>query len=202
MVKDSRPFSQRKKLKRKASWKDTIKGWASGGEDQPQPQPMRPRRSSISWRTPHKVDDRRSNSRVGTKDEGSLADAESSEDEDFKHYPEEAKPIRARIVYKYSNNGEPIERSKSMLEREQQELSIAVEQANDEATKGNRKSTHEPIGTRLTMTSRTGYFQDRIVAPSMVSVLNLCRELCLAMPLDACHGHSIHWPTPKPRLQY
>ena len=27
-----------------------------------------------------------------------------------------------------------------------------------------------PIGTRLTMTSRTGYFQDRIIPPSMVSL--------------------------------
>lgn len=32
------------------------------------------------------------------------------------------------------------------------------------------KSKKVPIGTRLTMTSRVGYFQDRIISPSMVSL--------------------------------
>jgi len=31
-------------------------------------------------------------------------------------------------------------------------------------------TTQAPLGTRLTMTSRTGYFQDRIISPSMVSL--------------------------------
>lgn len=35
-----------------------------------------------------------------------------------------------------------------------------------------KKRRKAPIGTRLTMTSRTGYFQDRIISPSMVSLRN------------------------------
>lgn len=34
-----------------------------------------------------------------------------------------------------------------------------------------KKKRRAPIGTRLTMTSRVGYFQDRIITPSMVSCL-------------------------------
>lgn len=35
-----------------------------------------------------------------------------------------------------------------------------------------RKRRKAPIGTRMTMTSRVGYFQDRIISPSMVSALS------------------------------
>jgi hypothetical protein len=33
-----------------------------------------------------------------------------------------------------------------------------------------KKRRKAPIGTRMTMTSRVGYFQDRIISPSMVSL--------------------------------
>jgi hypothetical protein len=36
-----------------------------------------------------------------------------------------------------------------------------------------KKRKKAPIGTRLTMTSRVGYFQDRIISPSMVSAIDL-----------------------------
>lgn len=42
------------------------------------------------------------------------------------------------------------------------------------------KRKRAPIGTRLTMTSRTGYFQDRIISPTMVSN---------RMDLNAANGH-------------
>jgi len=109
-------------------------------------------------------------------DEGSLADAES-DDEDFNERKEEDRPIQARILYKYPNGGSDLPRSNSALERQQQELSIAVAEANTQAVKafsGNHSpepangKAKESVGTRLTMTSRTGYFQDRIISPSMV----------------------------------
>ncbi|KAJ2922205.1 hypothetical protein H1R20_g14895, partial [Candolleomyces eurysporus] len=173
MVRDNRPFSQRKKLKRKSSWKDAIRGWASGGEDQDEEK--RPRRtSSTGSKMPPKLGDKRHARSTG--DEGTLADAESSDEdeEDFNQYPEEARPIRARVKYKYPSGNDAVARSKSALERQQQELSLAVEKANTKATlgvgsRGARAS--EPIGTRLTMTSRTGYFQDRIVSPSMMRAM-------------------------------
>lgn len=39
----------------------------------------------------------------------------------------------------------------------------------DEVVESVKKQKKAPIGTRLTMTSRVGYFQDRIISPSMVS---------------------------------
>ena len=102
MVKDSRPFSHRKRLKRKSSWKDTLRGWASGGEDADEV-PSPPRSSSVNWRTPHKTGDRRKGAGKG---DGSLADAESSDEEDFNQYPEDARPLQSRVVYKYPNGGD------------------------------------------------------------------------------------------------
>lgn len=40
-----------------------------------------------------------------------------------------------------------------------------------------QKRRRAPIGTRLTMTSRVGYFQDRIISPSMVSFRSIGRCL-------------------------
>ncbi|TEB38251.1 hormone-sensitive lipase [Coprinellus micaceus] len=174
MVRDSKPFSQRKQLKRRPSWKDALRGWASGGEDQAEEK--RSRRSSLNWRTPARIADKQERRSAG--DEGSLADNETSDDEDFNEYPEQDRPIRARVLYKYPNGGDGAEglpRSKSAVERQQLALSVAVEQANTKAIQdiagdGSFKP-REPIGTRLTMTSRTGYFQDRIVAPSMMRAM-------------------------------
>lgn len=184
MVRDSKPFSQRKQLRRRSSWKDALRGWASGGEDQAEEK--RPRRSSLNWRTPAKIADKQE--RCGAGDEGSLADNETSDDEDFNEYPEQDRPIRARVLYKYPNGGDGAEglpRSKSAMERQQLALSVAVEQANtkaiaDIAGDGSFKP-REPIGTRLTMTSRTGYFQDRIVAPSMVSLITFVAQFAALM---------------------
>jgi len=113
---------------------------------------------------------------LGYVDEGTLADAES-EDEDFGQYKEEDLPIEARVLYKYPNGGKD-SLSSSVLEKQQHELSIAVAEADIKAIKavGGKAPTNEdikqPIGTRLTMTSRTGYFQDRIISPSMVGVIS------------------------------
>jgi hypothetical protein len=160
MVRDKRPGSKR--IKRRLSWKDTLRGLASGGDSDVETggsQHKSPAKTSTLKRTPT------------IPDEGALADAES---DDVNKRKVEDRPIQARIIYKYQDN---VPRSHSALVKQQHELSIAVEEANTKANKAvtRRKSpepgngdTTEAIGTRLTMTSRTGYFQDRIISPSMV----------------------------------
>lgn len=163
MVRDKKPGSKR--VKRRSSWKDTLRGLASAGNTDVEADDSGRKGSA---KTPT------NRSTPSIADEGALADAESDDDDQRK---EEDRPIQARIIYKYQAANGDVPRSHSALVKQQHELSIAVKEANSKATKAvsRRKSpepgkgeTTEAIGTRLTMTSRTGYFQDRIVSPSMV----------------------------------
>ncbi|KAF8070622.1 Alpha/Beta hydrolase protein [Lyophyllum atratum] len=181
MVKDSKFVTHRsKRPKRNGSWKDAIRGLASGGKHEKIP----PTGPSLS-----KSPSRRGNvSRRGESDqtdgEGHLADAESdqAEDEDFNHRKEEDHSVCPRIRHRYPQvpNPPPVSLSESAAEKQQQELFAAVEEADSQASKAiSRKDqvpaipgeVKEPIGTRLTMTSRTGYFQDRIISPSMMRAM-------------------------------
>ncbi|KAI6121390.1 Alpha/Beta hydrolase protein [Pisolithus thermaeus] len=124
---------------------------------------------------------------VRTADESEFwADEESDECDSVK---EEDRPLeeRVRYVYKESPQQERDSAETSSeqhlhicLERQQEELSEAVQQANVKAvtlvTRGHglgrgKGKEPEPIGTRLTMTSRVGYFQDRIISPSMMRAM-------------------------------
>lgn len=175
MVRDKKP--SRKRIRRRSSWKDTLKGFASGGEvDDEDNKHGYP---TTALRVPSKTFSLRAMPAMLGADEGSLADAES-DDEDFNARKEEDRPIQARILYKYPNGGSDLPRSNSALEKQQQELSIAVAEANTEAGRafsGNNSprpmngKAKESVGTRLTMTSRTGYFQDRIISPSMMRAM-------------------------------
>lgn len=175
MVRDKKPNSTRRRIKRRSSWKDTLRDLASGGEGGSSHSKI----SSSSSKGPSKILTHDPLSTNGVGDEGVLADAESEDEDDFRQYKEEDRPIQARVLYKYPYGGANVPRSESALERQQQELSIAVEEANTKATLAmGGKTPHssngtpkEPIGTRLTMTSRTGYFQDRIVSPSMMRAM-------------------------------
>jgi hypothetical protein len=95
---------------------------------------------------------------------------------------EEDKPLRERVKT-------PIE--EISLEALQQELQVKAAEAQEE--KDNEKM---PIGTRLTMTSRTGYFQDRIISPTMVRVYEfLCLQYLptdMTYVTDESHGHLVH----------
>jgi hypothetical protein len=82
-------------------------------------------------------------------DDGVMSDEEG--ETDYVSMKEEDRPIKARVRFQkqntcYSNN--------------QEQTSCASDGFSFDG-----KAT---IGTRLTMTSRTGYFQDRIISPSMV----------------------------------
>ena len=87
-------------------------------------------------------------------EEGNIADEEDGEDEELL-VEERDKPIAKRVVF--TEGGQ--------REQQQAELSEAVA----EALSREKNAKKAPIGTRLTMSSRTGYFQDRIISPSMVS---------------------------------
>lgn len=66
----------------------------------------------------------------------------------------------------------------------------------DDAVVKRKKTT---IGTRLTMTSRVGYFQDRIITPSMVGMgMNRADSRC-ARWLSCMSGHSSR-PTSRPTI--
>ena len=163
MVGDDRMRTRR--LKRHKSWKDALQDLVGRSED-----PF----------TRHHMDIKRKSSmksfEMQCDDHASWADSES-EEEDPKPVREEDRPIEDRVRFVYQDASSDTDGLHRMLEKQQEKLSAAVNQANLEATtlatgshngKGMAKQ-REPIGTRLTMTSRTGYFQDRIIPPSMVS---------------------------------
>lgn len=149
MVPDRR---RKKRVKRQSSWKEKLRGFASGGEE------------STGISAPKIF-------RTNT-DDGTLGDTES-DDEDFEGYKEEDKPIEARVKYRFdkSKPSGSILRTQSALERKQEEMAAALKKADTKAILafGGKGKKTEPIGTRLTMSSRAGYFQDRIISPSMVS---------------------------------
>ncbi|KAH0588932.1 Hormone-sensitive lipase [Termitomyces sp. J132] len=172
MVKDNK-FSHHKtrRIRRTGSWRDAFRSLTStdgkrsqaSGKHSLSVLKTSTKRMTASFDTePSQADG-----------EGDLADVES-EDEDEGLVREEDQPIRARVRYEYPQVPSPpyIGMTHTELERQQEELSAAVEAANTEALQVfGRKDRAEPIGTRLTMTSRTGYFQDRIVSPSMMRAM-------------------------------
>ncbi|KAF8904470.1 Alpha/Beta hydrolase protein [Gymnopilus junonius] len=175
MVRDKKP--SRKRIRRRSSWKDTFKGFTSGGETEGN----KSRKSTTSLMFPARsLSGKPTNRSFGYADEGTLADESSDDGEDFGQVKEEDRPIQDRIVYKYPNgDGSSLPRSDSDIEKEQHKLSIALAEADDKAIRAasgqlpevGHINNKEPVGTRLTMTSRTGYFQDRIISPSMMRAM-------------------------------
>ncbi|KAJ7091212.1 Alpha/Beta hydrolase protein [Mycena epipterygia] len=185
MVGDKRPrVPRRKPLRRQTSWKDTIRGLTSGGEkdDDPSTPAPRKRSSSSALKTPSSrrstfLEPRQRPQSLNGLPELEIETDSELEEQDFDQYREEDRPLQARVRYVYPDSsaktGIPIPRSKSAVVKQQHELSVAVEEANTKATEryGGMSKHKEPIGTRLTMTSRTGYFQDRIITPSMMRAM-------------------------------
>lgn len=75
----------------------------------------------------------------------------------------------------------------------QEELSAAVSAA-DHVSQGSKR----PTGTRLTMASRTSYFTDRIISPTMVSLNRIIIHPHQFVLLDACNGYPVHWSDSQP----
>lgn len=162
MVGDHR--TRTKRLKRHKSWKDALQDLVGKSEDLP------PKHMDLKHKSSMK------SFKASCDDHESWADSESEEGES-KPVREEDRPIEDRVRFVYQDVSSDKDGLHRMLEKQQEQLLAAVTQANLKATtlvtgghngKGMGKN-REPIGTRLTMTSRTGYFQDRIISPSMVS---------------------------------
>jgi hypothetical protein len=152
--------SRGKRLRRRQSWRDKLLEFTSGNEDDA---PPTRKRSSTSASRSHTggrpLFGRRGVSHpiLGNgEDMGDLADAESEEDQEtFEQIKEEDRPIEARVRYVYESTSSTTNGSGNVQDPAE--------------PRGAEAKGKEPIGTRLTMTSRTGYFQDRIISPSMVS---------------------------------
>ncbi|KAF8639568.1 hypothetical protein AX17_001470 [Amanita inopinata Kibby_2008] len=184
MVRDKKPnFSRSKQLKRRRSWKDTIRALTGGADNDSEDKnttvpALRARHSHsagvLRTSVTHSATSRRRNTLSAslTDDKGSLADTES-EDEDFRQWKEEDRPIQARILYSYNRPVLPSNEIKTGENRGGNEIANVGGVSPTLAGKPNvaPPRINEPIGTRLTMTSRTGYFQDRIISPSMMRAM-------------------------------
>ncbi|EKM54507.1 uncharacterized protein PHACADRAFT_123634 [Phanerochaete carnosa HHB-10118-sp] len=154
MVGDRRP------LRRQRSWRDAIRTLTSPKSERAPP--LHARASAPSRRvtkTPSpKLTGRSEEGATDPADEaGSLADEEDGAD--LSILPDEDKPIQARVRF------HPVVNS---LEHERPPADAPSLSGSHE---GPGEDEQAPLGTRLTMTSRTGYFQDRIIAPSMMRAM-------------------------------
>lgn len=76
-----------------------------------------------------------------------------ADDEEFYPLEEHEKPISQRVRY-----------TAETLRQQRPELEVVLEEEEIKAKEARKQS----VGTKLTMTSRTGYFQDRVITPAMV----------------------------------
>lgn len=161
----------------KKSWRETFRGLTSitGFSSITKRSKLRQSRSQLRTRT------------FGFTDS-------SSEEEEEEYEPEENRPIEARIRRHHSSaSGDftpPPDHAPNLLktmrlresrgqeilnEEAQARLAAEVRKANVEVAKQRRRTAYDrknaPIGMRLTMTSRSGYFQDRIISPTMMRAM-------------------------------
>ncbi|KAG1731531.1 Alpha/Beta hydrolase protein [Suillus paluster] len=173
MVGDRKHGSGRRKLHRRRSWKDALLDFTGVDADtKPVPERhhstlgMKKKSSVVSFGTRARKDGAQTKP-ARHDDSGFWAGSESDEDEPMR---EEDRPLEERVRYVYPEcDGARLHQT---LEKQQEQLSAAVAEADIKASsiKGGDKK-REPIGTRLTMTSRTGYFQDRVIPPSMMRAM-------------------------------
>lgn len=164
----------RKTLRRQRSWRDALRQLTSPKNEKPtlRTRASAPNHKAVRLPSPNhkavklpspKADSRSEHNVTDTVDEaGSLADEEDGAD--LSTIPDEDKPIQARV------------RFSPVVNSEEPETPLVVDAP---SAPGSHEDTAEeqqaPLGTRLTMTSRTGYFQDRIIPPSMVRESKLYR---------------------------
>jgi hypothetical protein len=169
MVGDKPRRPRGKRLRRRMSWRDALKGLTSGSEKEGAEVPVLRMRASTGAVSRRAAFVRRG-SHPPTNGNGDADDADqSSESEaDFEKMREEDRPIEARVRYVYRETAGRNRESVKAREGSDGSTSTVVPEEGEGNTVGKEGKGEEPIGTRLTMTSRTGYFQDRIISPSMV----------------------------------
>ncbi|KAJ3759141.1 Alpha/Beta hydrolase protein [Lentinula raphanica] len=166
-----------RKIRRKNSWRETLRGLTTSGSEKEEPISVvaqRPnlRRSTSGLRTPPA---KRTFLRAPEENQTSGEDSSDDEDEDYTKRKEEDRPLQARVKYVYTHTTPVVAWNETTTEK-QEELSAALLEADSEAARtiGHPQSDQtkkDTIGVRLTMTSRTGYFQDRIISPSMMRAM-------------------------------
>ncbi|KAF8348323.1 Alpha/Beta hydrolase protein [Amanita rubescens] len=172
MVRDQRPRGNQ--LQRRRSWKEALRAFAGGTEKNPEASIMKVpklqhRRSTGLLRTA--LFDAQG---LRNALDGSFSTNAESDEDDFRQWKEEDRPIQARVLYSYDSSTPPARDLKAEQVGETDKCS-----KDHSAAKTSPKTAHRPetgrikgtIGTRLTMTSRTGYFQDRIISPSMMRAM-------------------------------
>lgn len=160
-----------RRVKRKGSWgRVSLNGLASrlsfGSMDEGEITPRSFRRPSIT--------------RAKTGPTGTTRSNEGSEaDDEYWPMEEHEKPIAERVLYTAEH-----------VRLRQPELEVVMEEEKTKALEAIKTRT----GTRLTMTSRSGYFADRIITPAMViHSLNTWDLTSDILSIDACNGHSLSW---------
>ncbi|KAI1794112.1 alpha/beta-hydrolase [Ganoderma leucocontextum] len=145
MVGDRRP-------RRRRSLRDTLRELTTPSSAKSMP-PLRSRTTTSDTR-------RCSHDGANSEEAGTMGDAEDESSD----RPGEEKPLRARIRFS------PEVDRKEFEPTAYDEPTSASEFGEVVAEKAPIVNG-APIGTRLTMTSRTGYFQDRIIPPSMMRAM-------------------------------
>ncbi|KAK7053459.1 hypothetical protein VNI00_004085 [Paramarasmius palmivorus] len=160
MVDDSATGTQKaRRHKRKGSWRDTIRGFTGSFDTDRDGQVSTKETSKDSGPRPRM---RRSTSALRLKSpEGDWF----GDDIYGRLQREEDKPLQDRIIFNHP----------AIVEEHQEELSAAVIEA-DNQVKSKSGRRRERIGTRLTLTSRTGYFQDRIMRAMALLYVGRVRE--------------------------
>ncbi|KAH7912001.1 Alpha/Beta hydrolase protein [Hygrophoropsis aurantiaca] len=188
MVGDRHRKGSKRRLKRRTSWRDALRDLAGDvDESQPVLPPMRQHHSStsvkraLSLKSVGLARERARTQPSSHDDSGFWADSESDDEyQSSKHVKEEDLPLEDRVRFVYNDTPgthSSLRVTPSSLEKQQEKLCAAVAEADIKAisaTNGEPKEKGKqrvPIGTRLTMTSRTGYFQDRIISPSMMRAM-------------------------------
>ena len=191
--------------KRKKSWRDAFGMGMTSIKGPSTNTPITERsKSRRSCSQPHARTTQISTDNLGSSDS-------SSEDDDEEN-PEEHRPIEARIRWQnsmVSSHDTPSLVHASSLNtlhprgsgareilstKAQRRLAAEVLKANVEVDKLRKRVAYDqenaPIGMRLTMTSRSGYFQDRIISPTMVSHVTPL----MAYNLEASSPRCVPWP--------
>ncbi|THH32313.1 hypothetical protein EUX98_g1913 [Antrodiella citrinella] len=146
----------RKPLRRRRSWRDALRTLTSSP---PNERPKSPRLSNVK-RTksgqPAPLLSRRHQSSMHIE-AGALADDEDGAEMDFSEMREEDRPLQARVRFNPTTSHSEAGTTPPVVRITENGHMIEEDGV--------------AIGTRLTMTSRTGYFQDRIISPSMMRAM-------------------------------
>ncbi|KAF8499726.1 Alpha/Beta hydrolase protein [Russula emetica] len=186
MVNDERKSSS--PVRKRKSWRDAFgMGMTSIKGPSTNPPITKRSKSRQSCPQPHAR-----TTQISTDNHGS-SDSSSEEDDDDEEEQEEHRPIEARIRWQNSMVSSPDTLSpvhasslntlcprgsgvrENLSTRAQRRLAAEVLRANVEVDKQHKRAAYDrknaPIGMRLTMTSRSGYFQDRIISPTMMRAM-------------------------------